>query len=73
MARWGEGVSNPWDDVRAALATAKEADQAITHHVERMSELLNRPGNLQRVSVWELKKMKRALRDFDMVTGKWKR
>jgi len=64
---------NAWDQMRSALAQAKEIDDAASSHAERMAEMLNRNGNLRRVSGYELKKLKRALRDYDMVTGRWKR
>jgi hypothetical protein len=63
---------NAWDTLRDVLAQARDIDNAISSHAERMAEMLNRPGNLRRVSAYELKKMKRQLRDFDMTTGKWK-
>lgn len=65
-------MTNLFDDIRNALANAREIDNAISRHTERFAEMLNRPGNLRRVSAWELKKMKRELDNFDMRTGRWK-
>ena len=63
---------NEWDTVRSALNQTQELDRAVTAHVERVAELLNRNGNIKRVSAYELRKIKRALRDFDMTTGRWR-
>jgi hypothetical protein len=65
-------MSNAWDDIRAALARSKDLELAVSNHSERFAEMLNRNGNLRRVSIYELKKMKRELAKFDAKTGRWK-
>lgn len=67
-------MNNAFDELRSALSVADQADKAVEHYAGRMAELLNRHRGapLRRVSAYELKRLKKALRDFDMVTGKWK-
>lgn len=55
------------------MAEAKRIGDAADSFAEKMAEFLSSPGRLRRVSAWELKRLKRELRAFDMVTGKWKR
>lgn len=65
-------MNNAWDEIRGILNQAAEIDRAASNHAERMAEMLNRPGNLRRLSAYELRRMKQELRKFDMTTGRWK-
>lgn len=66
-------MSNAYDEMRAVLSQAEDIDRAASEQAGRMATLLMRPGALQRVPHWRLKELKKALRDYDMHTGKWKR
>ena len=65
-------MANVFDQFRDAVAEAASIERAATDNAEKMAEFFNRPGVLQRVSSYELKKLKRALRLFDMTSGKWR-
>lgn len=64
---------NAYDTFREMMVEAQRISAAADTHAEGMAEFLSAPGRLRRVSPHELKKLKRELRSFDMVTGKWKR
>lgn len=61
---------NAWDEVRQAIALAKDAEKAIAAHSDAMTELLI--GNLWKVSSCRLARLKRELRDFNIQTREWK-
>ena len=64
-------MPNPFDDVARAIEQARETRRACDAYAERMAELL--VDSLRSVSAFELRRIKRRLRDFDAVTGKWRR
>lgn len=64
-------MDNPWDSMRAAVQQARDLDRAVTSSASAMADLLR--GRLHRVDCDYLRDLKRELRGFDMVTGKWKR
>lgn len=66
-------MNNAWDEVTKLLDQAREVAHAARHHADRMARMLNEPGALQGASPYELRRLKTALRKFDMTTGKWKR
>lgn len=69
-------MSNQFDEVRAAVAEAKSQIAAADKAAYAMADLL--VGRLRYVAdqsysgVTVLRKLKKELRDFDMVTGKFK-
>lgn len=67
-------MSSVFDQMREALKQADAIDSAVGSNADWMARFLNRHDGaaLRRVSRWELRRLKRALRDFDMVTGEWK-
>jgi hypothetical protein len=64
-------MSNPWDDIRAALAATRATDEAVKGNARAMGDLL--VGKLRHVSNDTAARMKRELADFNIHTGKWKR
>jgi len=65
-------MSNPFDDIRNAISAAREAQRAVANHSHAMAQLL--AGNLRNMwSADTLRTLKKELRDFDMVTGTWKK
>lgn len=65
-------MNNAWDEINNVLRQAHDIDMAASDHAARMARLLNRNGNLRRLPAYQLREMKRELRNFDMTTGKWK-
>lgn len=63
-------MQNPWDELRSAIAQAKELNRACDNSANSMALLLR--GRLQHVDSWHLTALKRELRNFNMHTGKWK-
>jgi hypothetical protein len=68
-------MSNPFDEMRAAVAAAKAQLQAADESASDMALLLK--GRLRHVGagwrgVESLKALKKELHDFNMATGKWK-
>jgi hypothetical protein len=63
-------MGNKWDEVRAAYYEAKNQLDAADSICNDMAEMLC--GRLLKVSSYELKKLKRELRDFNIHTGVWK-
>ena len=63
-------MANVWDDVRAAVRAAEEAEQAVNGNAWRMAALL--PGRLRHCNGADLKKLKEELRDYNIHTGKWR-
>jgi hypothetical protein len=63
-----------YDDMRAALAEAREIFQAADNTAHSMAIVLAAEERIRRVKDADaLRTLKTALRDFDMVTGRWKR
>lgn len=63
-------MSNPFDELTAALSQAREMRRAVKQHGEAMLQLLD--GNLHGLSTYYLKRIKTQLRDFNMHTEEWK-
>ena len=64
-------MSNVFDNMREALATARDVQNAADENATAMARML--VGRLQRINSAEvLRKLKKELRDFDMTTGKWR-
>lgn len=70
-------MSNPFDEVRAAVSQAKEQLRAADDAALSMAQLL--VGRLRHVQSGNqyrgadaLRALKKELRDFDMTTGEWK-
>lgn len=66
-------MDNPSDSLRAALRQAREVHSALEYHAERLVEFLNEPGVLQQCSAYELRRLKTALREFNMISGRWRK
>lgn len=71
MQRTAAIMINVFDQFTEALAEAERVDNAAAYNADNMARFLNRPGVLHRVSYHELCILKRELRNFDMVTGRW--
>lgn len=65
-------MNNAWDEVKSILSQADDIDSAVSKNAQQMAKLLLRNGNLRRLHAGQLCDLKRALREFDMVTGQWK-
>lgn len=65
---------NAHDTMRQALAEAREAMRAADNHANALAGILidDGPSRLKYVRSDRLKKLKAALRDFDMTRGTWK-
>jgi hypothetical protein len=59
-----------WSEFSDAVRDARNTLQLADDAVRDLGGLL--PGRLHKVSTYDLRRIKRELRDFDMVTGKWK-
>lgn len=67
-------MPNIFDEMRAALAHARETMQAADQISNGLADMLSRDGRLRRVHDKDaLRRMKAMLRDFDMTSGKWKK
>jgi predicted transcriptional regulator len=65
-------MSNPFDEVRTAVNTARLQFQAVDEAANSMAQLLR--GRLRKVdSKVVLTDLKRELQDFDSRTGVWKK
>lgn len=65
-------MENAWDAVNAAVRQARDLRTATERQAFWLADLL--VGNLRNVDSHSLlSKLKKELRDFDMVTGKWKK
>lgn len=65
---------NAHDVMRRALTEAREAMRAADNHANAIAGILidDGPSRLKSVSAYRLRKLKSALRDFDMTRGTWK-
>jgi len=63
-------MNNPWDELKQALSEAENINRACDHSANSMAHILR--GRLRHVNDWNLKALKRELRDFNIHTGKWK-
>lgn len=65
-------MSTEWDQVAAGVHAAQRTQNAINSFTREMAQIV--AGNLRRggCGVGVLRELKRELRDFDMVTGRWK-
>lgn len=67
-------MENAWDEVRKAVDQATAINRACDGQATEMAGLL--VGRLQHVKTFRgveyLRKLKKELRDFDMVRGVWK-
>lgn len=64
-------MTNPFDEVRQQVRQAREQLQAVDGVAFNMADLL--VGRLRHVDSHRvLAMLKKELRDFDAVTGKWK-
>lgn len=63
-------MDNAFDEIRAAVARAKHVNSAVDEQVNAIIDLLE--GRLRKASPYRLKKLKAALRDFNMHTCGWK-
>lgn len=63
-------MSNPFDEVCAAIDAAEATNRACNDNAYRMAKLLR--GRLRNVSHGDLVALKKELQDFNMHTGRWK-
>jgi hypothetical protein len=63
-------MDNAFDEMRAAVARAKQVNDAVDSQVNTIVDLID--GRLRKVSPYRLRRLKAALRDFNMITGEWK-
>lgn len=63
-------MNDPFKEIREALYEAERLKRACERSANDMAMLLK--GNLRSVSGWNVKDLKKELRDFNMRTMKWK-
>lgn len=63
-------MSNKFDEMRAAVEEARTTLRAADKMAGSMASLL--VGRLRHCDTWELRQLKRELRDFNMNTGSWR-
>lgn len=65
-------MSTEWDTVAAGVHVAQRMKHAIRYWTKEMAQLI--AGELRKgeVDADVLRELKRELRQFDMVTGRWK-
>ncbi len=61
---------NSFDLMRQAVAEANQTMRAADDQANAMAGILR--GRLRNCSEWNLKALKRELRDFNIKTGRWK-
>jgi hypothetical protein len=66
-------MSTEWDAVAAGVHAAQRMKNAVRSWTGEMASLIAGGLRAGRVDPEVLRDLKRELRDFDMVTGKWKR
>lgn len=65
-------MNNAFDGMRDALDIARDVQRAADENASAMARMLI--GRLQHVNrIDTLRALKKELRDFDMVTGKWRK
>lgn len=63
-----------WQTVSDAIGETEILFSAVDAYGREMTNILaRRPEALRRAKPDDLRKLKRALREFDMTTGHWKR
>ena len=66
-------MDNVWDEVRQKIEQAKAVNTACDNNATSMAELI--VNRLKHVKGWRgtdaLRALKKELRDFNMVTGRW--
>lgn len=63
-------MSNPWDELRAALSQARELERATENYAFQMGRMLR--GKLHHCSNDDVAALKRELADYNIHTGKWR-
>jgi hypothetical protein len=63
-------MENAFDQMRDAVARAKQVNEAVDSQVNALVDLLS--GRLERVAPWKLARLKIALQRFNARTGEWK-
>lgn len=61
---------NAFDQMRDAIAQARQVEHACRQHADEMAGLLI--GKLDAVSTHKLKQLKKELRNFNIHTGRWR-
>ena len=61
---------NPFDSVTAAVQNGNMLQRAIRNQADSLAYLLT--GNLRHANTYNLTRLKKELRDFNMHTGEWK-
>ena len=65
-------MSLSWDDVRQGIEDARQTITNGDSHINKMASIIEGRLKSCKVSSGTLRKLKRELRDFNMITGKWK-
>lgn len=63
---------NSWDQMLAAMRDARNTMSAADQQASEMARMLAENGRLRKCSAYQLRQLKKQLRDFNSVTGKWK-
>ena len=64
-------MGNKFDLMQQAIAEARHTMAAADSQADNLARLLAEPGRLRRVNRYTLRRLKRELRNFNMVTGEW--
>lgn len=65
-------MSLSWNDVNDGIEDARQSIANGDSHINKMASIIGGKLKSCRVSSGTLRKLKRELRDFNMITGKWK-
>ncbi len=63
-------MNNPFDEMRRSIAEAETTLRVADAAAKNMAQIIK--GRLRHANSWDLKVLKRELRDFNIKTGKWK-
>lgn len=63
-------MGNKFDEMRAAVYEAEIQLRAVDRMTCDLARLIK--GRLRQANSWDLADLKRELRSFNMVTGRWK-
>jgi hypothetical protein len=63
-------MTNPFDDIRAAVQHAREVNRACDQQANTLTDLLE--GRLRHVSPYRLARLKKELQNFNAHKKEWK-
>ena len=64
-------MSNPFDEISAAVSRARELNRAVSQQASTLADLLQ--PHLKSVTHYRLRDLKRQLELYNTRTGKWKK